>query len=124
MALKILLIDDDAEICAATAEMLEKKGYIVSAVGTGEAALEAVRHEIPDMIVTDYRLPGMNGDVITDELKSSPATEHVMILMCTAMPAMAQPLGGNPRLRRPDDYLIKPFSAADLLEKIRSLTGG
>ncbi|MBZ0166388.1 MAG: response regulator [Candidatus Omnitrophica bacterium] len=124
MALKILLIEDDHDITATTQSLLEKKGYAVRTALCAEDALKIVRQDPPEMIITDYRLPGQNGDALTHDIKSTPATSHIPVLMCTAQTSLAQPLGGNPHLHRPDAYLIKPFSSSDLLAKIRALTGG
>ncbi|MCA9394811.1 MAG: response regulator [Candidatus Omnitrophica bacterium] len=122
--LTIMLIDDDQEISDATAALLSKRGYRVLHAGTGEEGLELLRSLRPDVIILDYRLPGKNGDVITDIIKSDVSTAGIPILMCTAQATLAQPLGGNPRLRKPDAYLIKPFTSAQLLEQVRLLTGG
>lgn len=123
MSVKILLIDDDPDINETSASLLKKKGYTVLSALSGEEALELLKEQQPDIVVTDYRLPGINGDVLTHEMKSNLATAHIPVLMCTAQATLTQPLGGNPRLRRPDDYLVKPFNAADLLDKISLLTG-
>ena len=124
MPVQILLVDDDADIGAATAALLTKKGYTVSVVLSGEEALLRLEKGRPDLIVMDYRLPGLNGDVVTDRIKAAEATTDIPVLMCTAQATLAQPLGGNPRLRKPDAYLIKPFTAADLVTQVRLLTGG
>ncbi len=124
MPASILLVDDDPDISTATAALLEKKGFRVSTVESGEDALRLLQKEKPSLIVMDYRLPGRNGDVITDEVKAAPDTADIPVLMCTAQAGLARPLGGNPRLRKPDAYLIKPFTAEQLLEQVRLLTGG
>lgn len=120
----ILLVDDDPQIAAATAALLTKKGCRVTVAPSGEDALCRLKDARPALIIMDYRLPGQNGDVITDRIKADPQTADIPVLMCTAQATQALPLGGNPRLRKPDAYLIKPFTAEALLEQVRLLTGG
>ncbi|MGE0267490.1 MAG: response regulator [Candidatus Omnitrophota bacterium] len=117
----ILIVDDEAEVVRLTADVLAKRGFNVLSVVSGEAALEAVARQKPDLIIIDYRLPGENGDVIVHRWKSAESTQKIPVLMCTAQALMKTPTGGNPRLLKPDDYLIKPFEIEQLLDKIRLL---
>lgn len=120
----ILLIDDDPEIAAATSALLSKRGYQLTNAASGEEGLDLLRGLKPDLIILDYRLPGKNGDVIADIIKSDAATADIPVLMCTAQATLAQPLGGNPRLHKPEAYLIKPFTSEQLLQQVRLLAGG
>lgn len=124
MEKQILLIDDDPEVRATTQELLIRKGFAVTTVENGEDALKLLPTVSVDLIIIDYRLPGQNGDVITDRIKSQPEYAHIPILMCTAQATLAQPLGGNPRLIKPNAFLIKPFGADKLLSQVRLLTSG
>lgn len=123
MKKSILIVDDEAQVVQLTAEILVKRGYDVTSVGSGEEAAAAVNRKKPDLIIIDYRLPGENGDVFVHQWKSAESTKKIPVLMCTAQALMKSPTGGNPRLLKPDDYLIKPFEIEQLLYKIRLLLG-
>ncbi len=124
MTQSILIVDDEREIIELTSNLLNKRGFQVLCAANAEDALVTLGSNPVHLVITDYRLPGQNGDVLTHRIKSDPATEHVAVLMCTAQATMKSPTGGNPRLIRPDDYLIKPFERDQLLDKVSRLLGG
>lgn len=123
MKKSILIVDDEVQVVQLTTEILVKRGYAVTSVSSGEEAVEEVRRQKPDLIIIDYRLPGENGDVFVHQWKSAEPTKKIPVLMCTAQALLKTPTGGNPRLLKPDDYLIKPFEIEQLLYKIRLLLG-
>lgn len=117
----ILIVDDEREVIEITSNILTKRGYQVICCANAEDAFPTAQKSPIHLLITDYRLPGQNGDVLVHKLKSDPATRHIPVLMCTAQATLKSPTGGNPRLRKPDDYLIKPFEINTLLEKVTRL---
>ena len=83
---KILIIDDDADSREAVAAYLSKGGHTVRAAANGRQALEAVSEEVPDAILLDVRMPGMDGIAVLDVLRSYLRWDTVPIAMFTAYP--------------------------------------
>ncbi|SHJ83733.1 DNA-binding response regulator, OmpR family, contains REC and winged-helix (wHTH) domain [Clostridium cavendishii DSM 21758] len=113
---KILVIDDDIDLCRLLKNNLETEGYMVTVCHDGESGtLEAVRNSY-HMIVLDIMLPKKSGfDVLSDIRKTS----HVPILMLTAKNSEVDKVSG---LRMgADDYLTKPFSSYEFSARVASL---
>ncbi len=116
---KILVVDDEEDILELVKYNLEKDGYRVTCVTTGEHALENIKSEIPDAIVLDLMLPGQDGLDVCRKLKGSPETSAVPILMLTAKGEDADIVTGLEL--GADDYVTKPFSPRVLLARIRAV---
>lgn len=96
---------------------LSFEGYSVAIVGSGTEALEVVREAMPDLIVLDVMLPGMNGVEVCRRIRA--AGEGVPILMLTARDEVTDRVAGLDA--GADDYLIKPFAFEELLARLRAL---
>jgi two-component system alkaline phosphatase synthesis response regulator PhoP len=81
---RILVIEDEPDIAEVLQYNLEKEGFEVEMARRGDAGLEAVRRETPDLIVLDLMLPGVDGLELTRMLKRDPATAKLPIVMLTA----------------------------------------
>jgi len=97
---------------------LARNGYSVSCVTTGEDALKAARSKLPDLVVLDLMLPGLDGLEVCRILKRDPKTEHIPILMLTAKGEEADIVAGLELGAA--DYVTKPFSPRVLLARIRA----
>ncbi|MBB5463060.1 PleD family two-component system response regulator [Paraburkholderia sp. Cpub6] len=86
MMYSILLVDDEPEILAAWRLILESEGYEVSCASNGAEALACVVAHVPDLIVTDWMMPVMDGAELCRRLKSMPLSVNVPILVHTAVP--------------------------------------
>ena len=115
----IMVIDDNREAGAALAALLELAHHTVEHVTDGRAALDAIDHHQPDLIILDVQLPGMDGYAICDALKHSPATWQIPIIMVTVEAQRAARLQGLEA--GADDYLQKPVDMQELDVRIRSL---
>lgn len=116
---RILVVEDDADVCAVLRDLLESAGYRVDAAADGLAAVERVKAERPDAIVLDVMLPGMSGFDVCQELKFHRDTNLIPILMLTALDDRESRrkglwVGANA-------YLTKPVEATDLLRALRRL---
>ncbi len=114
---KVLIVEDDATIGRFVELELAHAGYEVSRFGDGEAALEAVSTSVPDLIVLDLMLPGIDGLEVARTLRARHI--NVPILMLTARSQTQDVVTGFDA--GADDYLRKPFEISELLSRVRAL---
>jgi pilus assembly protein CpaE len=115
----ILVVDDDRVIQKMVGGFLERTGYRVRKASDGIEALQLVREQVPDLIITDVRMPELNGIELTTRLRSHHRTAGVPILMFSDMGAAPDALAGY--AAGADDYLPKPFELTILGAKIQSM---
>jgi len=113
----VLLVDDDAPILRMLERTLTAEGYHVAAVSDGGAALAQVERRLPDVIVLDVAMPGLDGLAVTRRLRAKGLT--VPILLLTARDAVEERVAGLDA--GADDYLVKPFEVSELTARIRAL---
>lgn len=119
---KILVVDDSATDRFILTEILEKAGYLVSTAVDGEECLAKVDANMPDLVVMDVIMPGLNGFQATRKLSKNPKTEHIPVIMCTGKEQATDRLWA---LRQgAKDCVIKPVIAEELLGKIKALSDG
>lgn len=114
----ILIVDDEEDILELVRYNLEKEGYKVHCAATGEAAIQAARHESPDLMVLDLMLPGIDGLDVCRVLKNDPKTKAISIIMLSAKGEEADVVAGLEI--GADDYVTKPFSPRVLLARVKS----
>jgi pilus assembly protein CpaE len=115
----IVLVDDDRVIQKMVGGFLERRGYQVRRASDGIEALELIHDSVPDMVITDVRMPELNGIELTSRLRGNHRTAGVPILMFSEMGAPPDALAGY--AVGADDYLPKPFELAILEAKVQSL---
>jgi two-component system, OmpR family, response regulator MprA len=113
----VLLVDDDASIRRMLERTLTAEGYDVAAVADGGAAMAAVERSVPDAIVLDVAMPGLDGLSVTRRLRAKGLA--VPILLLTARDALEERVAGLDA--GADDYLVKPFEARELAARLRAL---
>ena len=113
----VLLVDDDASIRRMLERTLVADGYAVATVADGGAALAAVERSLPDVVVLDVAMPGLDGLAVTRRLRAKALT--VPILLLTARDALEDRVAGLDA--GADDYLVKPFEAEELTARLRAL---
>ena len=104
----VVIVEDEADIREVIEYNLKREGYRTAAVADGERALQLVRESLPDLVLLDLMLPGLDGLEVCQRLKADSETRHVRVIMVTAKGEerdilMGLDLGA-------DDYLTKPFS--------------
>ena len=114
---RILVIDDDRELCALIKDYLDPLGYDVSAVHNGPEGLERVLKENFHAVILDVMLPGMNGFEVLKRIRSQSETP---VLMLTARGEESDRIAGLEV--GADDYLPKTFSTRELLARLRAVT--
>jgi two-component system response regulator MprA len=113
---RILVVDDDSRIAASLRRALIYEGYRVEVAGDGPTALASARDRLPDLVVLDVMLPGLDGIEVCRRLR---AAGDAPILMLTARDATADRVRGLDS--GADDYLVKPFAYEELLARVRAL---
>ncbi len=116
---RILVVEDEEDIQELIRYNLEKESYRVTCAGSGEAALESVVKDIPDLVILDLMLPGIDGLSVCRELRASDRSRTVPVLMLTAKDDEADIVTGLEL--GADDYMTKPFSPRVLLARVRAL---
>ncbi len=115
----ILVIEDEEDILELVVYNLVREGYQAEGVASGEEALAAVRRNVPDLIVLDLMLPGLDGLELCRQLKGNPRTQHVPLVMLTARSEEADIVTGLEM--GADDYVTKPFSPKIFLARVRAV---
>ena len=113
----ILVVDDDPKIVQLVRAYLQRAGYDVITAGDGDVALEIVERTTPSLIVLDVMLPGLDGLLLTRYLRDT--HNRVPILMMSARGRVDDRIRGL--VEGADDYLAKPFSPAELVERVNAI---
>ena len=116
---KILIIDDSPTDVRVFTTLLEGAGHSVSAVSTAEEGVERVRAELPDLVIMDVIMPGMNGFQATRTLTRDPATSAVPIVMITTKSMETDRVWGLRQGARA--FITKPVKEKELLACINDL---
>jgi len=114
--LRIVIAEDSPTQAAFLEHSLVRRGCSVTVACDGGEALEAVRSELPDLLVSDVIMPVMDGYALCRAVKSDPATAGVRVVLATQMTDCADVLRGM--AAGADDFLSKPYDAADLDSRI------
>lgn len=117
--IRILLVDDEPTILSTIATMLRMENYDVATACDGREALDSVLAHGPDLIITDYNMPRMNGQQLLDAVRDTPSTAMVPVLMLSGNTAPRPSPAGV--AQTPTAYLIKPFTRAQLLGVLHTL---
>ena len=116
---RILIVDDSATERHVLSELLLGKGYQVFTAENGEQGIEKAKTIMPDLILMDVVMPGMNGYQTTRTLTRDTTTKHIPIIVCSSKGQETDKIWG---LRQGAyDYLVKPINHDELLEKISAL---
>ncbi|WP_375495355.1 response regulator, partial [uncultured Nostoc sp.] len=114
---RILFADDNADMGDYVKRVLSQQ-YEVESVPDGLAALDSARRCVPDLILTDVMMPGLDGFGLLQELRADPQTQKVPIILLSARAGEEARVEGLEA--GADDYLIKPFSARELLARVEA----
>ncbi|MCB0942376.1 MAG: SpoIIE family protein phosphatase [Mycobacterium sp.] len=118
MPAHVLVADDNTDMRDYLVRLLRGAGYEVAAVADGRAALETIRAELPDLVVSDVMMPKLDGLALVAALRADPRTAAIPVLLLSARAGQEASIEGLQA--GADDYLVKPFAAADLLARVRA----
>ncbi|MDW5416286.1 response regulator [Iodobacter sp. CM08] len=116
---KILIVDDSPTERHFLGELLNKNGFQVLTAESGEEAVAKVKEIMPDLILMDVVMPGMNGFQATRTISRDEATKHIPIIMCTSKNQETDMVWG--RRQGAVEYVVKPVDSQELLAKIAAL---
>ncbi len=115
---RVLIADDNTDMREYLTNLLRNSGYHVSEAVDGQQALEAIRADVPDLVISDVMMPELDGLQLVAALRSEPRTAAVPILLLSARAGQEASIEGLQA--GADDYLVKPFAAAELLARVRA----
>jgi DNA-binding response OmpR family regulator len=114
----ILVIDDDEDARHVLRLLLKSQGYEIDTAADGNEGLKKIAERLPDLLILDVMMPGINGVQMTRKLKASPRTASIPIIMLTALTERKYMQAALFELDV-DYYITKPFEHDDLLDKVR-----
>ena len=112
--MRILVVDDDLNICELLKLYLENDGYVVYTANDGKQAVDMFKNKTPDLVLLDIMLPELNG---LEVLRRIRRTSEIPVIMLTARDAVMDKVSGLDM--GADDYITKPFAIEELLARIR-----
>ncbi len=115
---RVLVADDNADMREYLTDLLRAHGYEVTGVTDGQQALEAIRVQLPDLVISDVMMPRLDGLQMLTALRRDPRTGALPVLLLSARAGQEASIEGLQA--GADDYLVKPFAAAELLARVRA----
>ncbi len=116
---KILIVDDEMATLLPLKRSLESEGYIVIEACDGYEAIKKSKSEMPELIILDLMMPGMDGIEVCNQLKKDALTEKIPVIMLTARDEVRDKVEGLET--GADDYVTKPFNLNELKARIKSV---
>ncbi|MFH1320859.1 MAG: response regulator transcription factor [Bacteroidota bacterium] len=117
--IKILIVDDEPDILEFLRYNLEKEGYTVFTANNGNEAIEAAKRDVPDLIVLDVMMPGLDGVEVCRQLREIPQFATTIIIFLTARSEDYSEIAGFDV--GADDYITKPIRPRVLIVRIKAL---
>ena len=119
MTARVLVVDDMLANVRLLEAKLTAEYFEVSTATNGVEALEAMANQRPDIVLLDIMMPGIDGLEVCRRIKANPATQHVPVILVTALDQPEDRVRGLEA--GADDYLVKPFEPKELLLRINAI---
>ncbi len=119
MPRRLLVVDDDPGLLLAVSDTLRAEGYSVKTARRGADALTIIAQSLPDLIISDIRMPGMDGYQLVRNLRSNPRTRLIPVVFLTAKDETADRIAGF--RTGVDAYITKPFETEELVAIIAAI---
>lgn len=116
---RILIVDDDVQLCQLTSDILEEHGYQTLVANSTDQAFKKLIENTPDLIVLDVWLPTIGGLEFCRQIRQDNQVKHIPVLMLTVQDKEMDKVMGLEM--GADDYMTKPFSQRELLARIKAL---
>ncbi len=116
---KILIIDDEEDIREVLKYNFEKEGFSVDIASSGEEGLSRIKIDIPDLIILDLMMPGMDGIEVIEIIRATPALSNITVCMLTARNEDYSQIAGLDS--GADDYVSKPIKPKVLISRVNAL---
>lgn len=114
---RLVYIEDEAEMIDLVRLILGRRGYTIMGANGGRVGLELVRKELPDLVLLDLMMPDMDGWDVYHQIKSEELTRDIPVIVITAKAQNIDKVLGL-RIAKVEDYISKPFSPQELLERV------
>jgi two-component system, OmpR family, alkaline phosphatase synthesis response regulator PhoP len=121
MSIRILIADDEPNIVVSLEFLMRREGFDVQVAVDGEAALQAIAAQAPDLILLDIMLPRKDGFEVCQQIRTNPRWQSIKVVMLTAKGRDTEVSKGL--ALGADAYMTKPFSTKDLVAQVRELLG-
>lgn len=121
MSKRILIADDEPNIVVSLEFLMKREGFDVQVAVDGEAALQAIAAQVPDLILLDIMLPRKDGFEVCQQIRANPQWQSLKVVMLTAKGRDTEVSKGL--ALGADAYMTKPFSTKDLVAQVRQLLG-
>jgi len=122
MVKTIVYIEDEPEMIDLVKLILTRKGYQVIGASGGQAGLDIVRKEIPDLVLLDLMMPDIEGWDVYQQIRADDATRHIPVIVVTAKAQNIDKVLGL-HIAKVNDYISKPFSPQELVNSIQNVLG-
>jgi two-component system alkaline phosphatase synthesis response regulator PhoP len=116
---RILIVDDEQQICQLVKDILEENGYTATMANTTDEAFQKIKVTLPDMILLDVRLPTIGGLEFCRQLKQDVRTKRIPVIMLTVQDTETDKVIGLEV--GADDYITKPFGNREILARIKAI---
>ena len=116
---KVLLVDDSATDLENLVQICSGAGYSIVTAGSGTEALDKIKREMPDAVLLDVIMSGMNGFQTCRAITSDPSTEHIPVVLVSSKGQKTDRVWGAEQGAR--GYITKPYTADQILDQLKSL---
>jgi len=116
----VLIVDDDPDIRDLVAYKLRHESYVVSVAGDGEAALQLIAEQHPDLVLLDIMMPGMSGLEVLEHIRRADNGDAQLCVALLTAKAQESDLERGFALGA-DDYIVKPFSPLELASRVKAM---
>jgi len=117
---RIIYFEDESDMVELVRIILSREGYAVEGVREGQVGLQAIKEELPDLILLDLMMPDMDGWEIFRQIKNDDATMNIPIIVITAKAQTVDKVLGL-EIAKVDDYISKPFRPHELVERVEKV---
>jgi len=117
---QVIVIEDDPEMIELVKLILTKDGFDVIGVDNGRDGLTRIGEVLPDVVLLDLMMPGMDGWEVYQAVKANENTKHIPVIIITAKAQSIDRVLGL-HIAKVDDYITKPFSPSELVNSVRKV---
>jgi two-component system, OmpR family, response regulator VicR len=117
---RIICVEDEAEMIDLIRLILSRRGFEVKGANGGKEGLEAIRKDIPDLVLLDLMMPDMDGWEVYQQMKADEKTRDIPVIVVTAKAQSIDKVLGL-HIAKVDDYIAKPFSPQELLSSVEKV---
>ncbi len=118
---RVLIVEDTESVQTMIKRWIVNEGYEADLASDGHEALEHIESSVPDLILLDVMMPGLNGYAVCRELRENARTKNTPIIIITALPTALDSEEG--RLSGANEVIVKPLRADDVIRRVRAYLG-